>query len=490
MSHATLQVQYPLTFMQRNIVLLPLDMIMLGLAWHLTIELRVLMNGFMTLQFVRAELKLLAPSLGAVLVLWVAAAHWLGVYRPDRRRLPASDSTGVLKSVIMADAIVIVVTFFSREFGVASLSRSFVLLFLPVSFLTVRAGRYSALLASSIGKEKLHRPERVAVLGLGPSVRYTIQSIRQRSNSMFSIVGVIVPVGASSRGLGNPVPVLGTTAQLGEVINREGIDRILLVENLTIPKYELDSCTTVAKRMGVTISRDVSAMDRDARLEFGTLGDLRVLELKPIFFTRRQELVKRVFDVVTSLVVLILLSPLLVCLAVLIKLTSKGPMLYKSVRVGRGGRHFNFLKFRSMYAGGPSREDLKDLNEKGGHLFKIRNDPRITPLGRLMRRFSLDELPQLLNVLWGDMSLAGPRPLPAQDLDPDGQSRRFKAWAEQRSRVLPGITGLWQISGRSDVSFEKMMELDVSYIRNWSLAVDLYILLTTPRAVLSGRGAY
>jgi lipopolysaccharide/colanic/teichoic acid biosynthesis glycosyltransferase len=143
-----------------------------------------------------------------------------------------------------------------------------------------------------------------------------------------------------------------------------------------------------------------------------------------------------------------------------------------------------------MYTGLEHRGHLAAQNEQGGHLFKMKLDPRVTPLGRIMRRFSIDEFPQLINVLRGDMSLIGPRPLPAADLDADGQSRRFAAWAEQRSRVLPGITGMWQVCGRSDVPFEKMMELDIYYIQHWSLLLDLKILLKTPWVVLTGRGAY
>jgi lipopolysaccharide/colanic/teichoic acid biosynthesis glycosyltransferase len=143
-----------------------------------------------------------------------------------------------------------------------------------------------------------------------------------------------------------------------------------------------------------------------------------------------------------------------------------------------------------MYTNGPRREDLRVRNERTGHIFKMRNDPRVTPLGRFMRRFSLDELPQLYNVLVGEMSLVGPRPLPAEDMDPDGLSREHAAWAEQRVRVRPGITGIWQIRGRSDLSFEQMVEFDMEYIHNWSLGLDLQLLLETPLAVFSGRGAY
>ena len=129
-------------------------------------------------------------------------------------------------------------------------------------------------------------------------------------------------------------------------------------------------------------------------------------------------------------------------------------------------------------------------NEASGHVFKIRRDPRVTPVGRVMRRLSFDELPQLFNVLAGDMSLVGPRPLPAEDLSSDGMSRIYAEWAQQRSLVRPGITGLWQIRGRSDLTFAQMVELDLEYVRNWSLGLDISILLETPRAVLIGKGAY
>jgi lipopolysaccharide/colanic/teichoic acid biosynthesis glycosyltransferase len=243
--------------------------------------------------------------------------------------------------------------------------------------------------------------------------------------------------------------------------------------------------------MGVVVSRVIGRDDPGSRAEITALHDLRLVDLKPVYFTRKQELAKRVFDIAAASLLLITASPVLVLCALIMKLTSAGPVLYRSLRVGRGGRHFEFLKIRSMYAQAPERDDtLARRNLHSGHLFKIRDDPRVTPFGRFMRRYSLDELPQLINVLSGDMSLVGPRPLPSQDLDPDGQSRLFATWAEQRSRVLPGITGLWQIRGRSTLPFEQMVELDLDYIRNWSLLLDLAILLRTPVAVFIGKGAF
>ena len=158
--------------------------------------------------------------------------------------------------------------------------------------------------------------------------------------------------------------------------------------------------------------------------------------------------------------------------------------------MGRGGRHFSFHKFRTMYYDPHGRRKVAAANEHNGHIFKIRRDPRITPVGRIMRRFSIDELPQLINVILGEMSLLGPRPLPAEDLDPDGMSRQHPTWAELRALVKPGLTGLWQVRGRSDLPFEEMIQLDLEYIQNWSLMLDLKILLATPLVVLTGRGAY
>jgi exopolysaccharide biosynthesis polyprenyl glycosylphosphotransferase len=284
------------------------------------------------------------------------------------------------------------------------------------------------------------------------------------------------------------VQVLGRTTQLAELINREQLDQIILL-NGSVTGRELDSCSQVFKRMGVAVSCSVDFVPAPLRIDVSTEYGTPLVQIVPVRFTRMQEIVKRTFDIVVAGTLLILLLPVLLLIAVLVKMTSDGPVLYKSARVGKGGRHFTFLKFRSMYTGADLVK-AQHANEKGGHIFKMKNDPRVTPIGRILRRYSLDELPQLINVLKGEMSLVGPRPLPAQDMDPDGMSRQFTAWAEGRSAVQPGITGLWQISGRSELSFEEMVRLDLEYIRTQSILLDLKIILETPSLVLKGVGAY
>ena len=201
--------------------------------------------------------------------------------------------------------------------------------------------------------------------------------------------------------------------------------------------------------------------------------------------TSRSMKARRVIDVLGSAAALIILSPLLAIVALLIKLTSRGPVLFTQGRVGRDGIEFDLLKFRSMVDGaGEHRCELIDLNEVDGPVFKMRNDPRITPIGYLMRRASIDELPQLWNVLRGEMSLVGPRPpLPAE-------VEAYGPWERQRLVVKPGITCIWQVSGRSDLDFETWVSMDIEYIESWSLWLDLKLLARTVPAVLSGEGAY
>ena len=245
----------------------------------------------------------------------------------------------------------------------------------------------------------------------------------------------------------------------------------------------------IAQRMGVVTSHALPPVAMEANAEVAALYGIRCLHVRPRWSTSERVTIKRAVDICGAATLLILLSPLFVLLAVLVKLTTKGPVIYKAPRVGKGGRHFTFLKFRSMCHDRNGRGRVAHQNELAGHVFKIREDPRVTRLGRFLRRSSLDELPQLINVLRGEMSLVGPRPLPAEDLELDGSSSKFWLWTDRRSHVLPGITGLWQISGRSSLPFEKWIEYDLEYLQNWSLGLDIRILLRTPLAVLTGRGA-
>jgi exopolysaccharide biosynthesis polyprenyl glycosylphosphotransferase len=198
-----------------------------------------------------------------------------------------------------------------------------------------------------------------------------------------------------------------------------------------------------------------------------------------------QRWVKRALDIVVAVVVLIALAPLMAIIAVCIRLDSPGPVIFRQIRCGKNGRLFVFLKFRGMIDSAESlKQQLAEQNEADGPLFKIRNDPRLTRVGRLLRRTSLDELPQLWNVLRGDMSLVGPRPPVPSEV------AQYETWQQGRLLVPGGLSGLWQVSGRSELGFTEMVKLDLDYIERWSLWLDLTILARTAAAVLTSRGAY
>lgn len=391
------------------------DVLALAGAWGAGLEARLALNSVMPRVLSRAELLELAPPLTAILALWVFVSAYRGAYCGVSHSSPARSLKEAADMAVLAGVLTVVVTFFSRQVG-ASLSRSFVLLFAPFSFLFLMAGRYLVLLAAGAWERRW--PERVAILGYGAALEGVVERICNARREAVELAGVVLPSDAPAFTSQRRVPVLGRVDELASLVNRWGLDRILIVDG-HLSASELETCTQISKRMGLVASRAVRPVELDSRVEIAERYGLHLLELRPTSFARTQQLVKRGLDIAVSATLLIVLSPVLTALALLVKLTSEGPVLYKASRVGRGGRHFMFLKFRSMYADAASREDLAPSNEHQGHLFKIRNDPRITPLGRFLRRSSLDELPQLINVLLGHMSLVGPRPLPAEDLDLD-----------------------------------------------------------------------
>src|SRR4051812_16460842 len=244
----------------------------------------------------------------------------------------------------------------------------------------------------------------------------------------------------------------------------------------------IDTCHRHGVRVRVAPSTMEILMDR---VEFVPGQTLPLFELKPPVFDGLDFVLKRAFDLIVATLLLVVLSPFLLLIALAVKLTSRGPIIYRSLRPGIGGETFACLKFRTMYQNADARqEELEPHNEAAGPIFKIRADPRVTPVGRFLRRWSFDELPQLLNVLRGQMSLVGPRPLPMRDYD------RLDDWHRKRYLVLPGMTGLWQVSGRSELDFDELVRLDFLYLERWSIFLDLSILLKTIPAVIRARGAW
>jgi exopolysaccharide biosynthesis polyprenyl glycosylphosphotransferase len=279
------------------------------------------------------------------------------------------------------------------------------------------------------------------------------------------------------------VPVLGDLATLGLLLVQHDIDRAVIAPRASNSDDYLLDVIRIVKALGVNVSVLPSMFEVvGSAVEFDDVNGMLLLGLRRHGLTTSSRLLKRGMDVAGATVLLVLLAPLLIAIALAVKLTSRGPVLFHQRRIGRRDEEFVIYKFRTMVDGAEAlKDDLRQLNEADG-IFKLRDDPRVTRVGRFLRMTSLDELPQLLNVLRGHMSLVGPRPLPTYEVDLDD------AWQRNRLRVQPGLTGLWQVSGRHRLSFGDLVRYDLFYVENWSLCTDLYILLRTIPAVLGRSG--
>jgi exopolysaccharide biosynthesis polyprenyl glycosylphosphotransferase len=277
-------------------------------------------------------------------------------------------------------------------------------------------------------------------------------------------------------------PVLGTPEELDRVVAEHDVHRVIVAGDATAHQSVLDVIQR-AKAMGMRVSvlpRMFEVVGSSAAFDY--LDGLTILGVRRFGLSPASRRVKRAFDVVGSALCLVLLGPLMIAIALLIRLTSPGPALFRQTRVGRDGRPFEMLKYRSMHDGADAHKaELLGRNEADG-LFKIADDPRITRLGRALRRTSLDELPQLVNVLRGQMSLVGPRPLVVED------DRRVEGWYRRRLHLTPGITGEWQVFGAARIPLREMVTIDYLYVSNWSLWADIKILLRTIPCVVGRRG--
>ncbi len=319
---------------------------------------------------------------------------------------------------------------------------------------------------------------RAVLVGTGAQVTAVAHALSDQDSGV-DPVGFVSLGSESADGLKD----LGPIEQLEQ--HFDDIDEVLLTD----PQFPQERAVDLVERChahGVRVRVAPSTMEiLMDRIEFVPGQTLPLFEVKAPVFEGVDFLIKRTFDLVVSALLVIALSPLLLIVALAVRLSSRGPVLYRSVRPGIGAAPFACVKFRTMEVDAEVRQaELEDQNEQGGALFKIRDDPRVTRVGRVLRRFSLDELPQLFNVLRGQMSLVGPRPLPERDFE------RLADWHRKRYLVLPGITGLWQVSGRSELDFDELVRLDFLYLERWSVFLDLSILLKTIPAVLRSRGAW
>jgi exopolysaccharide biosynthesis polyprenyl glycosylphosphotransferase len=328
---------------------------------------------------------------------------------------------------------------------------------------------------------KIMAPRRTLIVGTGHVAEVVERKISSHPEYRLELVGF---VDEERHGTGS-APLVGRPSDLARLVDELEIDWVILAFSQSSYEETLD-LLRAARRPDVHLSivpRFFEVFASNATIQ--ELEGMPVVNLPSMRLSRGVRFTKRAVDVTLAALGLLVLSPLLAALALAVKLDSRGPVFFRQERHGRGGSIFRMVKFRSMRAGAESeRLALASLNEVGGALFKIKEDPRITRVGGFLRRRSLDELPQLWNVLRGEMSLVGPRPFVVHE------SSRITGWASRRLDITPGITGLWQVSGRNDLPFDEMVKLDYIYVTNWSLWWDLKILAQTIPVVLSRRGAY
>ncbi len=327
-------------------------------------------------------------------------------------------------------------------------------------------------------RKRGHNLRRVVIVGTGTRAQQMANLLESHPELGYQLIGFVDDAPESK--------VLGSLSQMATILTENIIDEMMIALPIRTFYEEMATIVHIAEEQGVTVRIHSDLFNLQlARVVAEQLDELPIVSLYTGPRGNWEQRLKRLIDIVGSATLLVSLSPLLLLIAALIKLNSTGPALFAQARLGYHKRRFKMFKFRTMVVDAERRQaELEQLNEAGGPVFKMKHDPRVTSLGHFLRRTSLDELPQLFNVLLGDLSLVGPRPLPERDF------QQFDAfWLNRRFSVKPGITCIWQISGRSNTSFEHWIRQDLEYIDRWSLLLDLKILCKTIPAVLRGTGA-
>ncbi|MGY1831692.1 sugar transferase [Geodermatophilus sp. SYSU D01180] len=365
-------------------------------------------------------------------------------------------------------------------------ARSFVVVALPLATLMTLAVRVALRLRLHARRAQGRHVQTTVLVGHRNGVAALNAQMEREARHGYRVIGCCLPLSAGDRDVFDGLPVLGSLDEVADVVRRYEVDTVAVLpspelDGAQLRKLGWDLEDTEAELLLAPAVTEVAG----PRVHVRPVAGLPLMHVERPEFTGVRRIAKDVVDRTAAGVGVLLLLPLLLTLAVLVKATSRGPVFFKHERIGRDGQPFQVLKFRSMVVDADKVElGLHEQNEGNAVQFKMRRDPRVTRVGSVMRRYSLDELPQLLNVLGGSMSLVGPRPHVTREVEQYGFDMR------RRLLVKPGITGLWQVSGRSDLSWDDAVRLDVRYVENWSLAFDLMILWKTVGAVLRGSGAY
>ena len=422
------------------------------------------------------------PFMLVLTILLIAAYRIDNVYVPRRLGMWLDQMSRIVRSTMIAMLIMIGITFIYQPFFYSRL----IYLYATISIVLLLAlGRFLWGIVLGLLRKRGIGVSRVLIVGAGDVGRTVIRTVMAQPEFGYRIVALVDDhVDRSALSIG-PVPAIEGTQRLPQIIAEKSIDEVIVALPWSDHQRTL-GIFQVCERLGVR-ARTVPDLFQLSlnRVDVEDLGGVPVIGLKAASIKGASFIVKRAMDVVLGSLILLIAAPLMIGFALAIKVDSPGSVIFRQKRVGVRGQEFVVFKFRSMREGADEeKEQLLELNETNGPLFKMREDPRTTRVGRLLRRLSLDELPQLFNVLRGEMSLVGPRPHTSAEV------AQYQNWQQQVLEAPPGMTGLAQVSGRSQLSFDEQCLLDIYYIENWSPALDVKILLRTVPKMLSGEGAY
>ena len=439
------------------------------------------MSGITFGQFLSLRIKIVnLVGLLCMIVLWQMIYHYFHLYRSRRLQKHSQEYWDIVKATTVGTCI-----FFlgGRIFNVSALAPPFTFVFwLSTTFLTIS---FRTILRYALKKVRVGGRNLRLILIVGTNERaYEFVRVVEESKELgYRVVGYMDDTTHLPK---EGINLLGKLEEFPNIIRNRIIDEVIIALPIKSQYKKIQGIIEKAEEQGIMV-RYLSDLfnTKVAASRTETLDGFPVLEMAAGSQDDWRGLVKRALDVVLGSVLILLTFPLMLVAAIAVKLTSRGPVLFVQDRVGLNKRIFGVYKFRTMVTDAEKLQtELEVQNEMDAPVFKVKNDPRITKVGRWLRKISIDELPQLVNVLKGDMSLVGPRPLPVRDYEGFSQD-----WQRRRFSIRPGITCIWQISGRSDTSFDDWMKLDMEYIDNWSLSGDLKILFKTIPAVINGKGA-
>jgi len=414
-------------------------------------------------------------------IIWTAIFHLHKFYKDVRTRSFRRTVWMLFVSTVWSSFVGGSFIFFLK---IDMASRLFFVVYSATAFSLLVIEKWITLRMLDRAYQRGYYRENLLIVGTGKRARDFIRSVYEHSNWGFNIVGLIDDEPDNYGRLIEQFRVVGRIQDVPFILERLVVDRVIFI----LPKEQLGELEEVlleCEKVGVTTSISLDIYDMNiARLQQTDFNGFPLLEFKPFVAKEWQLFIKRIMDIIISVVALTIFSPIMIVVALIIKATSQGPVFFKQTRCGLNGRKIQFYKFRSMVANAEAlKEKLKAHNEMTGPVFKIKHDPRITPIGYFIRKMSIDELPQFINVLKGDLSIVGPRPpLPSE-------VEHYEVWQRRRLSLKPGITCIWQVSGRNKIGFEEWMRMDLEYIDNWSLWLDVQIIFKTVFVVLTGYGA-